>query len=221
MKKIIIILGVIAAMSAASHAQKLEKIQLNPPELSKGKLLMQALKERKSGRAYSSRELPLQELSNLLWAAFGINRPDDGKRTAPSAMNRQEIDLYVMLKGGIYLYDAKSEVLMPVVAGDHRELAGMQEYSATAPVNIFMVSDLEKMKGEKKMQEMFSGMNAGYISQNIYLYCASAGLSTVARGSVKKEQLAVLLKLLPGQEILLAQSVGYPAEPKKEEVLKK
>jgi len=196
-------------------AEKPEAIKLKPPQMEGGKPLMQCLKERKSTRAFSPKQIPDQELSNLLWAAFGINRPEEKKRTAPSAMNRQEIDLYVMCQDGIYLYDAENNGLLLINYGDHRNLAGRQEFAQTAPMTIFLVSDLEKMKGDIKMQEMFSGINAGYISQNIYLYCASAGLGAVARGSFDSKVLSEALKLKPGQKIILAQSLGYPAEEKK------
>jgi SagB-type dehydrogenase family enzyme len=212
MKKIILILLALFSFPVLVQAQKLEKINLNEPELGKGKLLMQALNDRKSERAFSDRELSLQDLSNLLWAADGINRPEEGKRTAPSAMNKQEIDVYVILKKGIYFYDAKEKALLPVVEGDYRSQAGTQAYVATAPVNLIYVSNLDKLGGDTTRQEHYSGINTGYISQNVYLYCASANLATVARGSIDKETLAKTLKLKPGQAIILGQTVGYPAE---------
>ena len=224
MKHIILTLATLITISASSQVQLLAEppgsagrtpveaklIKLNPPGLDSGKPLMQCLKERKSTRTFSARELSLQELSNLLWAANGINRPEEGKRTAPSAQNRQEIDIYVMFKTGVYLYDAKESALLPVAEGDFRKIAGLQEYAATAPVNLFYVSDLNKFKGQRKLQRMASGINTGYISQNVYLYCASAGLATVARGSIDAKALARAFKLRPGQEVILGQSVGWP-----------
>ena len=210
MKHLSLILGILITMSAGLPAQPLTKIALNQPDLNSGKPLMQCLKERKSTRAFLDQDLSLQELSNLLWAANGINRPEEGKRTAPTAQNRQELDVYVMLKTGIYLYDAKQSALLPVAEGDFRKIAGLQAYAATAPVNLFYVSDLAKFKGNRKLQRMASGVNAGYISQNVYLYCASAGLATVARGSLDYKALAKALKLKPGQEVILGQSVGWP-----------
>jgi SagB-type dehydrogenase family enzyme len=210
MKNVLFYLLILLSFSAMAQAQPLTKIALSQPDLDSGKSLMQCLKERKTSRAFSDRELSPQELSNLLWAADGINRPEEGKRTAPSAMNRQEIDVYVMLKTGIYLYDPKEPALLPVAEGDHRKIAGLQAYAATAPVNLFYVPDLNKFKGPKKEQRMASGVNAGYISQNVYLYCASAGMATVARGSIDARALAKALKLKPGQEVILGQSVGWP-----------
>ncbi|MBP6978863.1 MAG: SagB/ThcOx family dehydrogenase [Bacteroidales bacterium] len=199
-------------LSSCLFAQDLDTIRLYPPDLKSGKLLMQALQERKSTRAYADKELTLADLSNLLWAANGINRPEEGKRTAPTARNRQELDIYVVLKKGIYFYDAVKSLLVPVAAGDYRAQAGMQDYVATAPVNLIFVSDLEKLGGNDADQECSSRTNVGYISQNVYLYCASAGLGTVAWGSVQKERLSTTMKLRPGQMIILAQSVGYPKE---------
>jgi SagB-type dehydrogenase family enzyme len=210
MKNILISFFISILLSTLALAQNLQKLPLLPPELDKGLPLMQCLQLRQSSRAFLEKELPLQELSNLLWAAFGINRPQEGKRTAPSAMNRQELDIYVILKKGIYLYDAKEPALLPVASGDYRKLAGRQAFAAEAPVNLVIVSDLARMKNDKKAQQDFSGLNAGYISQNVYLYCASAGLATVARAAVDKKALGKALKLRPGQEIILAQSVGYP-----------
>jgi SagB-type dehydrogenase family enzyme len=210
MKNVFLRLLVLLSIAIVVQAQPPSKIALNQPELNSGKTLMQCLKERKTSRAFSDRELSLQELSNLLWAANGINRPEEGKRTAPTAMNRQELDVYVILKTGVYLYDARENALLPVAEGDHRQTAGRQDFVALAPVNLVFVSDLARMKGGKKMQAKYSGINAGYISQNVYLYCASAGLATVARGMLDQKALAKALKLKKGQEVILGQTVGWP-----------
>ena len=122
-------------------AQELKPIQLPPPQTEIGKPLMQALKLRQTSRAFASKPLPLQELSNLLWAADGINRPDSGKRTAPSAMNWQEVDVYVALPDALYLYEAKTHTLTPVVAKDLREATGAQSFVKDAPVNLVYVAD--------------------------------------------------------------------------------
>ena len=199
-------------LSSILFAQDPDTIRLYPPDLNGGKLLMQALQERKSSRAFADRDLTLAELSNLVWAANGINRPGEGKHTAPTSRNKQELDVYVVLRSGIYFYDAVKSLLIPVAAGDFRAQAGMQDYVATAPVNLIFVSDLERLGGDASQQECSSRINVGYISQNVYLYCASANLATVARGSVRKEPLSATMKLRPGQMIILAQSVGYPKE---------
>jgi SagB-type dehydrogenase family enzyme len=173
--------------------------------------LMDALAKRSTAREFDLRELSPRELSSLLWASFGINRPD-GKRTAPSAKNCQETDLYVILKQGAYLYDAKSNKLNLVLKGDLRSLAGTQAFATNAPVTLVFVADfarMEKMSAEEKMN--FAGIDVGYISQNAYLFCASEGLVTGARASVDRKGLGSKLNLRPEQLIILAQSVGYPA----------
>jgi nitroreductase len=146
----------------------------------------------------------------LLWACFGINRPD-GKRTAPSAKNCQETDLYVILTNGAYLYDAKSNQLNLVVKGDLRSLSGTQAFATNAPVTLVFVADFARMeKWTNEEKKSFADIDVGYISQNAYLFCASEGLVTGARASVDRKALGPKLKLRPDQVIILAQSVGYP-----------
>jgi len=194
----------------ASQTAELQAVKLPKPQLDGGKTLMQALSERKSARAFSGKLLPGQVLSNLLWAAFGINRPD-GRRTAPSASNRQEIDVYVVTPEGAYLYDAKEHTLAPVAAGDFRAQAGTQDYVKEAPLNLVFVADGARMgKGTDEQIAMIAGADSGFVSQNAYLYCASEGLATVVRASVDRPALAKVLKLRAEQKIILAQTVGYP-----------
>jgi SagB-type dehydrogenase family enzyme len=192
-------------------AQELKPIQLPPPQTEIGKPLMQALKLRQTSRSFESKPLPLQELSNLLWAANGINRPESGKRTAPSAMNWQEVDVYVALPDALYLYEAKTHRLTPVVAKDLREATGAQSFVKDAPVNLVYVADSTKMKrASEEDKTIYSAADAGFIAQNVYLYCASQGLAVVVRGSVDRPALAQAMKLRPEQKIVLAQTVGYP-----------
>ncbi len=200
-----IIISLAIFLSAAAAAQVLSPATLPAPQTGGGKPLMQALKDRTSQREFAPEPLPPQVLSNLLWAAWGVNRPESGKRTAPSAMNRQEMDLYVALAGGVYLYDAKEHHLKPVVAGDLRALTGTQAYVGTAPLNLVYVSRGGDAAG--------GGIQAGLISENVYLFCSSEGLATVVRGSINREPLAKAIKLGSDQKVVLAQSVGYP--PKK------
>jgi SagB-type dehydrogenase family enzyme len=193
-----------------SLAAELKPIELLQPQMDGGMPLMQALKARSSSREYSSKELPLQVLSNMLWAAWGINRPD-GKRTAPSAMNLQEVDIYVALAQGLYLYDAKENMLKPVLSKDLRAMTGGQPFVKDAPVNLVFVADYSKMgKVPTKDKAFYSAANTGFISQNVYLFCASEGLATVVRGYVDKPALARAMKLRPNQKVVLAQTVGYP-----------
>jgi SagB-type dehydrogenase family enzyme len=197
-------------LSAIAPAQALKPIELSPPQTEGGRPLMQVLKDRKSTREFGSGALSPQTLSNLLWAAFGINRAD-GRRTAPSAMNWQEVSIYVTTPAGVYLYDAKTNILEPVLAGDFRAATGTQPFVKDAAVNLVYVADLSKTGGAASSEaEMYTAADVGFIAQNVYLYCASEGLATVVRGSVDRPALAKTLNLQANQKIILAQSVGYP-----------
>jgi SagB-type dehydrogenase family enzyme len=192
-------------------AADLVPMRLAPPQMDGGKPLMQALKERATSRAFSPETLPGQTLSNLLWAAFGINRPESGRRTAPSAQNLQEVDVYVVFAEGAYLYDAKTHALAPIASGDHRAITGKQSFVKDAPATLVFVADHAKMaKLGAEEKELYAAAGAGAISQNVYLFCASEGLATVVRASIDRPGLAAALKLRPDQKILLAQTVGYP-----------
>ncbi len=206
-------LGLLTLIACATLAvaQELNPVPLPPPQTSGGRPLMQALKDRQTSREFSSQKLPAQVLSNLLWAAFGVNRPDSGKRTAPSCMNWQEIDIYVAAQDGLYIYDAKAGALKPVLAQDVRGATGQQSFVKDAPVNLVYVADLAKTGGAGgEDQILFTGADTGFIAQNVYLFCASEGLAAVVRGSVDRRALAKLMKLRPDQKIILAQTVGYP-----------
>lgn len=183
-------------------------IQLDKPDLNSGKPLMATLNERSSHREFSSKELSKEHLSGLLWAACGINRPENGKRTAPSARNWQDVQVYVFLKSGIYLYHEAAHKLVLIREGDHRVAAGSQDFVSEAPVNLIFVSDYDRMK-EASDKELYSGLSTGYISQNVYLYCASEGLNTVVRASVDRDALHKLMELKPEQHVVAAQTVGY------------
>lgn len=171
---------------------------------------MQALKERRSTREFSPEKLSPQMLSNLLWAAWGINRPD-GRRTAPSASNRQEIDIYVALADGVYLYEAKEHRLRQVLTEDVRAQTGRQPFVAQAPLNLVYVADMARAGGGRpEDQQFYPAIDTGFISQNVYLFCASEGLGTVVRGLVDRDALAKVMKLRPDQRVIVAQTVGYP-----------
>ncbi len=193
---------------SAAEIIKLPAIQQNS-----GKLLMQALQERKSERSFSAKALPSNVLSNMLWAACGINRSASGKRTAPSAMNRQSIDVYVALPEGVYVYEAKAHVLKPVVTQDLRALTGKQSFAASAPVTLIYVADFKKMGNIPEDEKAFyAATDTGFISQNVYLFCASEGLGTVVRSALDRDALAKAMKLGDHQKITLVQSVGYPKD---------
>jgi len=186
-------------------------VTLPPAQTAGGMPLMQALKARHSTREFSSKAFPAQILSDLLWAAAGVNRPDSGKRTAPSARDWREIDVYMLMADGAYRYDGKAHALRLVVARDLRALAGTQDFVATAPVNLVYVADLARMRGARETErDLYLGADTGFMAQNVYLYCASAGLATVVRGSVDRVALAKALGLTAQQRITLAQTVGYP-----------
>ncbi len=170
---------------------------------------MQALKDRETNRTFAERKLNQQVLSNLLWAACGINRPDSGKRTAPTAMNKQEIDVYVAMEQGLYLYDAKRHSLNLVVRKDLREMTGKQPFVKKAPINLVYVADYSRMGGSEAEKVFYSGTDTGFVSQNVYLFCASEGLATVVRGYVDRDRLAKEMNLKSSQKITLAQTVGY------------
>lgn len=196
-------------ISALSMAQSTDII-LSKPDLNSGKPLMSALSERSSAREFNEMDLSHEHLSGLLWAACGINRPESGKRTAPSAMNWQDVKVYVFLKTGIYLFDEASHKLLLVKAGDHRKSAGTQDFVATAPINLIYVSDYSLMNQAKDEQkEFYAGINTGFISQNVYLYCASEGLNTVVRASVDRDALRTVMNLKPEQHVVAGQTVGY------------
>ena len=201
------------ALASAAPAADLADIALPPPNTAGGMPLMQALKVRQTSRAFSAKPLPVQTLSDLLWAAYGVNRAESGKRTAPSARNWQEVDIYVVLEQGAYLYDAKANVLRAVAGGDLRKLTGPQAFVGAAPLNLVYMADTARMTGSApEDQALYSDADVGFIGQNVYLYCASEGLATVVRGMVDREALAKALNLPGEKKIILAQTVGYPDE---------
>ncbi len=200
---------VLVAFAGVAFAQA--PVKLPAPRMDGGKPLMQVLKARQSAREFSDQRLSQQTLSNLLWAAWGINRAD-GRRTAPSASNKQEIEIYVVLPEGAFLWDARGNVLNQVAQGDLRGATGTQPFPATAAVNVVYVADMARAgrPATDPQQQLNVGADAGFIAQNVYLFCTSEGLATVVRASVNKADLGKQLKLRPDQQIVLAQSVGYP-----------
>lgn len=199
-----VLLLLLAGLSLAA-----QNFVLPAPQKTGGMPLMDVLAMRSTSRAFDTTSLSLQQLSDLLWASFGINRPS-GKRTAPSANNKQEIDIYVLLKSGSYVYDAQNHLLNLVTDEDLRSQAADQRY-AEAPVQLIFIADLAKRgNGTDQERLMTSNIDCGYISQNTYLYCTSEGLATGARGSVNREALTPKLNLRNDQRIILAHSVGYP-----------
>jgi len=208
--------GILSSVAAAvtatkSFAQSPQAIVLPPPAMEGGKSLMQSLKDRQSIRAYADRELSNQDLSNILWAAWGVNRPKDDGRTVPRWRDAYLLDVYVIRADGVWLYEPKTHRLLFHMAGDLRgQTTTGQPFVATAPVNLAYAVDMSKIKGESENDKnATAGATAGVTAQNVYLYCAAAGLATVFRESVPAA-LAKALQLAPGQVIQFAQTIGYP-----------
>jgi nitroreductase len=190
--------------------QELKSIRLPKPQTDIGRPLMQVLKDRSSARTFGPGKLPEQVMSNLLWAAFGVNRPDSGKRTAPSALNWQETDIYVATADGLYVYDAKQHQLNPVLRDDVRAQTGTQPFVKDAPLDLVYVADLAKTGSASQDRDMYVAADVGFIAENVYLFCASEGLVAVVRGSIDRPALAKTMQLRPNQRIILGQTVGYP-----------
>jgi SagB-type dehydrogenase family enzyme len=190
-------------------------IKLPAPDRRGGVPLMQALARRRSSREFSSKPLPLPVLSSLLWAAFGVNRRSGG-RTAPSALGAQEIDVYVALPQGAYLYDAKAHSLRLVSASDLRRVTGYQDFVDDAPLDLVFVADHRRMRMVPVGQrESYASAAAGAIAQNVYLFAASAGLATVIRAWIDRAAIADALGLAHDQQVLLSQTVGYPGRSRR------
>jgi SagB-type dehydrogenase family enzyme len=204
-----ILLVLMLNCSVLSFAAGSDSIQLPNPQKEGGKPLMSALNDRMTTRTFSGDKIPMQTLSNLLWAACGINRPD-GRRTAPSAKNWQETDIYVATADGVYLYDAKKNALDTILTRDIRAMTGSQEYVKDAPVILIYVADYSKVKEVGTDKQILVGADVGLIAENVYLFCASEGLATVVRALIDRDALAKELKLRPEQKIILDQCVGYP-----------
>ena len=206
-------LGAVAAEAADLAAVKLPPPDFNAP----GKTVVQALRDRQSSRAFAATDLSSQRISEVLWAAGGINRPkmpEGGPgRTAPTSHNLQPFEIFVILKEGIYHYDPQGHALQPVAAGDHRAAAGIQSYVAAAPLNLIYVADLNKLPGADELEKVAAAnLDLGHLSENVYLYCASVGLSVIARTSIEPDILASLLQLDDNFRPLLGQTVGYQAK---------
>ena len=186
-------------------------IALPAPAISGGMPLLDALRQRQSGREFSPEAIPAQLLSNLLWAGFGINRKDKGGRTAPSAINSQEIDVYAAMPSGLYRYEPHAHVLQMTSAEDVRRVTGYQDFVDEAPLDLIYVADHTRMRMVPAAQrESYASVAAGAIAENIYLYCASAGLATVIRAWIDRNALTHAMALTPDHQVLLSQTVGFP-----------
>lgn len=210
MKKLMLICTAAMLSSVCAYGENIKAVTLPAPDIKGSITLKQALANRKSSRTYADREISDQHISNILWCANGVNRPANGLRTAPSAMNKQDIKIYVIRKSGVWLYNAGKHSLEPIASGDFRSMAGTQSFAATAPLNLIFVSERGKFtQGSEEAIITMSSLDAGFCSQNVYLYCAGEGLATVLRVSVDKEALSKLLKLNAKDAVIAAQSIGY------------
>lgn len=212
LKKIIHTVCIVLLFNLISCGQE-KMIKLPEPQKTGGMPLMDALSQRKTSRSYSPKELDLQTLSNLLWAANGINRADNGLRTAPSAVNWQEIEVYISFEKGVYIYNAVENTLELYMEKDIRESTGRQPFVKDVPVNLIYVADFNRM-GDRAydVKHWYSAADAAFIAQNVYLFCASENLATVVRGAVEKEELKRIMNLPENKHVVLCQSVGYHGE---------
>lgn len=210
--KIFTLLSLSLSGALALATDDLKPIALPAPQFHSGKPLMQTLRERRTTREFKTDKLKPDLLANLLWAAFGINRPTTGQRTAPSAMNSQELDIYVALPEGLFLYDAKVQALTPVLARDLRATTGGQDSIKAAPVTLIFVADLARLsKATPASRPLYANFDAGCICQNVYLFCASEGLATVVH-DLDRAPLAQAMNLKPEQQIIFVQAVGFPKD---------
>lgn len=206
-----LMLGLALAARAEGEKAEWKAIPLPQPTLKGGMPLMEALSARQSTKAFGAKAVTTETLANLLWAAYGVNRPATGGRTVPSGVKSYEIDIYVFLKQGVFVYDPLAHALKPVAAGDMRGLTGASAATKDAAVHLVYIADharQPKTAAEKK--SIYSAAHTGFIGQNVYLYCASAGLGTVYHEMGDRKRLGEALKLRAEQEIMFAQTVGYP-----------
>ena len=205
---IFILLGFLCAF--AIQAQELRAIKLNAPDKTRGSAIMKALNDRQSIREYSADQIKPQDLSDLLWAANGINR-SDGRRTAPSARNLQEVEIYAVLPEGVYHYNAQEHALNPVSSGDYRgAVAAGQDFAKEAPLSIVLVADMTKYGNMSESSKLTAAIDVGIVCQNINVACAGLGLATVPRGTMDQATLRTALKLNDNHLLLINNPVGYP-----------
>jgi SagB-type dehydrogenase family enzyme len=212
--------------NVVGQSSELKAVKLNRPNLKRGLSFMETLSVKASARKWSDRDLSLQDLSDLLWAANGINRPDERKYTASSAQNAHDVDLYLFMKDGVYLYNSDRHALEPVIPGDFRSQIMMkpphkpknisekpkrpQPVSSTPPIQIILISDSSRFKmGPQELRYEWGAIDTGIVSQNISLFCAATGIKTRPRASMDKEKIKKLLKLDDNQYVLLNHPVGY------------
>ena len=209
MKRFIFLVAVFLG-SLVAQAQELKTIKLSAPDKTRGSAIMKALNDRQSVREYSADKIKPQDLSDLLWAANGINRPD-GKRTAPSCRDFRDVEVYVILQEGTYIYDVQEHALIPISAGDFRgAVAAGQDFAKEAPLCIVLVADMTKYGNMSENSKLMAAIDVGIVCQNINVACAGLGLATVPRGSMDQAALKTALKLKDNHLLLMNNPVGYP-----------
>ncbi len=209
-KGVLLLAGLLSMLNV--KAQVIETITLPPAQKTGGMPLMEAFQLRKSQRSFSSKELTTQQISNLLWAAYGINSPE-GFRTVPAAKNWYEYDIYVLKSDGWFLYEVGKHSLLKMGNEDLRIFGGTQDFVKAAPVIFVYVADFGRMNDTTdELRKFFSAVDVGYISQNVYLWCASEGLATIVLGQVDKVKVREVLKLRPDQQVILSQPVAFPGQ---------
>lgn len=198
------------------QARTIEKVQLPCPRMQGGRPIMDVLKDRASCRQFGSQPLPPQVLSDLLWSAFGVNRPAVHGRTAPSAQNWQEIKIYVAKADGLFVYEPTEHALLRLGASDIRPETGLQPYAGGALVDLIYVADFSRATdASAEERRLYCVANTGFIAQNVYLFCASERLGAVIRGAIDRPLIAAALGLGRSERVILAQSVGYPSAASK------
>ena len=196
-------------MGEVTTVTSLETIELPMDHIGLDVPFIEVLKERASHREMREEDIPVEFLSSLLWCTYGINRPEEGKRVVPSAINAQEYDIYLFSREGIYLYDAEKSAIHMLVKGDYRSTISQQKFFAIAPISIVLVANYDRMSKFKKTEDrdFYAAVDAGYISQNIYLFCAATKLNTVACGGINRDEIHKILKITNGRA-MLAHPIG-------------
>jgi SagB-type dehydrogenase family enzyme len=207
-----LILGFSISFANSDESPTVEYEALPAATMTGGRPLMEVLHDRKSTRELATDPISREQLANLLWAGFGVNRPETGQRTAPCTMNLRMIDIYLATTEGVFRYDAESHRLVVISRQDVRTSTGGQDYVKTAPIALIYVADRAKMdKVAESDRTFYAAADAGLIGQNVYLYCASEGLGCVIHMPGDRDALTKSLQLRPDQQIVLVHTVGHPA----------
>ena len=198
-KLIVFAMALSFAFNVSAQVEKLPQPKF-PTDMS----LMNCLNERRTIRDFVEEEISVQEIANMLWAAYGVNRPEESKLTVPSARNVQEIDVYLFTEKGVYIYNSYEHTIELIQEGDYRAKISSQKHFSVAPVSVVLVANYGRMKGfDKESLEFYSAIDCGYVSQNIYLYCASSErMGTVACGAINRDEISTILGLKNAKPLL-------------------